>query len=198
MRRPRACWPIALGALLCACSARAPLRFYTLEAVAAPSRVAGSGATPEVPVRLQSVRVPAALDRPELVTRHGPYRVLVSEQERWAGPLEEQIRRALSEDLAARLPEHLLADPYEPATDAARRLLSVSIIEFLADESCAVSLSARWTLRGPDDRSRSGSESVTQPGRNPCAGAVPAAMSAALGALADQLAMRIEERSHGH
>lgn len=180
--------------LLYGCSASPPTRYYTLESVAPAASVARaplptSGNFPP-PVRVERVAVPPELDRLELVSRSGPYRVRISDSERWAAPLDDQIRRVLTEDLAERLAPRLLADPNEPATNEPRRLLSIAISEFYTDDACATTLRADWTLRSPADQSEHGSETIGPAMIASCktGTAVAAAMSSALGALADRLA----------
>lgn len=188
------CIPVGLLAVsvLTACGASAPIRYYTLQPVAATTSPvpAGSG----VPLRLEPVTIPAELDRPGLVVRAAPYRLDISDSDRWAASLEDQIRRVLSDDLAMRLPARSVVDPLEAASSEPRRLLSVAIVEFYVDASCATLLRADWSLRGPDGAGGRGSERVQVPGSGSCSGAVAAAMSAALGQLADRLAAAVQTR----
>jgi uncharacterized protein len=184
------CW------LVIDCSSSPPVRFYTLKVIApstAPTATI-SQLPNQVVVRLEPVAMPPELDRPELVSRSGPYRLHIAESDRWAAPLEEQIRRVLSDDLAARLPPQLMADPNEPAGNEPRRLLSVSFAELSADETCATTLRADWTLRNGNGNGNGnvlrGSQHLQTAGSG-CAGELPAAISAALASLADQLAVII-------
>jgi uncharacterized protein len=188
---------LASGALA-ACGSSAPIRYYTLQRIDPASRIdtaqvpdSGRQSGAAMVVRLEPVAIPAELDRPELVTHTGPYRVRIADSERWAAPLEEQIRRVLSDDLAERLPAHWIADPLEAAGGDPRRLLSIAIAEFNADESCAVTLRAEWSLRGPGAGSNRGTEQIQMPANGSCQGTVAAAMSSALGQLADRLAPAI-------
>jgi uncharacterized lipoprotein YmbA len=180
----------ALGLIGCcgllSCGSSPPTRFYTLNEVA-PGAVS-TAAAGAVPVRVDPVAIPAELDRLELVHHTGPNVVHLADADRWAAPLDEQIRRTLSDDLAARLPAGLVADPNEPINQDARRVLSVSIGQFDADASCAVSLNASWTLRIPHAGDQSGSERIVQASAGACPAALPVAMSRALGVLADRLA----------
>lgn len=179
--------------LLAACGSSPPLRYYTLQpvAVSASSATAAPGANPVV-VRIEPVVIPPELDRLELVSRGGPYRVRIADSDRWAAPLDDQIRRTLNDDLAARLPAHLVADPNEPASKEPRRLLSVAIIEFYADDECGAVLRADWTLHGPKDESQRGSERLNTHDAVSCGAGTPAgiaaAMSAAVGAFSERLA----------
>lgn len=102
--------------LLFACGSSPPTRFYILNEIA-PATPAAAAATPnQIPVRVEPVAIAPELDRPEIVSRIGPNRVHVAGSDRWAAPLAEQIRRVLSDDLSARLPPGLVADPNEPST----------------------------------------------------------------------------------
>lgn len=187
--------PYLLGcSLLVACGSSPPQRYYTLQAVAVPAGTAGTAVAPEnrIVVRIQPVIIPPELDRVELVSRGGPYRVHIADSDRWAAPLDDQIRRTLNDDLAARLPPNLVADPNEPATQEPRRLLSIAVIEFYADAECGATLRADWTLRGPKAESQHGSEQFQTHDAVSCMAGTPAAlaaaMSAALGTLSERLA----------
>jgi uncharacterized protein len=180
--------------LLVACGTSPPQRYYTLQAVALSAGITPAAVAPDnqIVVRIQPVVIPPELDRVELVSRGGPYRVHIADSDRWAAPLDDQIRRTLNDDLAARLPANLVADPNEPATLEPRRLLSVAVIEFYADGECGATLRADWTLRGPNAESQHGIEQFKTHDAVSCMAGTPtafaAAMSAALGTLSERLA----------
>lgn len=183
------CW------LLLDCSSGPPMQYHTLKSIAPASAIAN---TPnQVVVRVQPVVVPPELDRLQLVSRSGPYTVHITDSDRWAAPLDDQVRRVVSDDLSARLPPNLVADPSEPSTNEPRRLLSFAIAEFYSDGNCAATLRASWTLRSPKGDSERGIEQLQVPASEPCAGSVPAAMSAALAALSDRLAAVIAAQPAG-
>lgn len=88
-------WILCLGG----CTA-APVRYHTLLApVAAPDT---SQRAPLL-IEVLPVGVPALLDRPQWVVRQGDSGVTVLDGERWAGPLSEELRAALSSQLVRRL-----------------------------------------------------------------------------------------------
>jgi uncharacterized lipoprotein YmbA len=171
--------------LLFGCGSSPPTRFYILNEIA-PAAAVPAVANP-TPMRVEPVTIAMELDRPELVTRSGPNRVHVAGSERWAAPLADQIRRVISDDLSTRLPPGLVADPNESNTTEPRRLLRIAIGEFYGDESCAVSLRASWSLEDQHGQTLHASEQVQLPATSTCTGDVPAAMSRALGVLADRL-----------
>jgi len=175
-----------VGCALAGCGSSPPTRFYILNDIA-PSAAVPAVSNP-IAVRVEPLAIAAEVDRPELVTRSGPNRVHVAGSERWAAPLPEQIRRVLSDDLAARLPPGLVANVDEPPSSEPRRSLSIAINEFYGDDSCGVSLRASWSLANPHAQILNGTEQVQIPASTPCSGELPAAMSRALAALADRLA----------
>jgi len=187
--------PYLLGcSLMVACGSSPPQRYYMLQPVVLPAGAAATGVAPanQIVVRIEPVVIPPELDRVELVSRGGPYRVHIADSDRWAAPLDDQVRRTLNDDLAARLPPHLLADPNEPATQEPRRRLSIALIEFYADDECGATLRADWTLRGPAAESQHGNEQFKTHDAVSCVAGTPAAlaaaMSAALGTLSERLA----------
>jgi uncharacterized protein len=189
---------VASASLLSSCGSSPPMRYYTLKVIAPAANaheIAANvaAAAGQVPIRLEPVAIPPELDRRELVSRAGPYRVHISDSDRWAAPLEDQIRRTLSDDLAARLPAGLVADPNEPAGNEPRRLLSIAFANLAADDDCEAAIRADWTLRAPNGDAQRGVEQLQIQGGTPCTGAVPAALSTALAQLADRLAAVVSQ-----
>lgn len=164
------------AAMLAGCATSAPLRFYTLSAIA-PEGAAASGAAA---IRVGRVRIPAELDRNEIVQRVDATRVNIGELDRWAAPLDDMIRRVLTADLQAR------------ATSTAASTVTVDIEELMGDASCAVTLTASWELKadGAEGRVSTGRETIRVPSASAgaCpAGSLPMPMSQALAQLADQI-----------
>lgn len=100
------------AALALAACASAPLHYYTLVAPADESAgglVAPAGDTPvnpgqpSLPFELLPVSVPAQVDQPQLVVREGGQGVALLGSERWIAPLNDEVRSALSTDLAREL-----------------------------------------------------------------------------------------------
>lgn len=102
MNRLRLSCALAAAALLAACASNAPPdRFYTLGG----GDAAAPAATTAAPLYIEvlPVTVPAQVRRSQLVVSEGPGRVDLLEHHRWAGPLPDEIGRALSLDLSAGL-----------------------------------------------------------------------------------------------
>ena len=81
-----------------------PSRFFTLSPRLAAKDTGGSSEqTARLSVGIGPVSVPAYLDRQELVTRIGQNQLRLSERDRWAEPLSENIARVVSQNISALL-----------------------------------------------------------------------------------------------
>ena len=114
---------LAAALLLAGCGTSLPSKFYVLTAEPAPPRFgAPAGST----VALGRVSLPGALDRPALARRRGGNEIVYAEEERWAGPFDDMVRRVLADDLAARLPAGVTLVADAAALEAARWEFSAS------------------------------------------------------------------------
>jgi uncharacterized protein len=182
---------LSAGVVLSGCGHSPPTRFYTLDAVAA-SHATSAGL--RAPVQLAAVHLPPALDRPQIVTQIGPGRLEVSEQDQWGAPLDEMMRRALAQDLLARLPEGAFITPDAPRPAGAQGLV-VDVVQLQATPS-RVFMQANWSLTGGASgavlKSRTVELSAPAPGRN--AAAQADAISRLLGELSDRIAAALAAR----
>ncbi|PMS23162.1 hypothetical protein C0Z18_02855 [Trinickia dabaoshanensis] len=93
------------AALLSGCASSPSSRFYTLGGPSQTERAptAPAAKPPAFLIEVPAVDVPAQVARNQLVVSESATRVDVLEQERWASLPADEIRRALSADLAAQL-----------------------------------------------------------------------------------------------
>jgi uncharacterized lipoprotein YmbA len=77
----------------------APVRYYTL--TPAPDKTLSAETTLAIDVRV--VHTPSQLNRSELMIRTGPAAVTLLENERWASPVNDEIKDALRLELQRRL-----------------------------------------------------------------------------------------------
>jgi uncharacterized lipoprotein YmbA len=158
------------------------MRFYTLSSIGlSPSGAESAGATAPAAIRVVRVSLPGEIDRPELVRRIDANRLQLAEEDRWAAPLGEMIRRTLSAELQSRVPA-IAGDPEQ---------LSVEIEEFIGAADCTVTLRAAWNLKPSDPAKPSsrGYESIRVGPPGTCeVGALPEAMSRALAELSSRIA----------
>jgi hypothetical protein len=150
-------------AALPGCGTTAPTRYFTLAAVAPTATrndaTARGAAYRGPPLQVRLVRIPPALDRPELVRELASDQVEIREFEHWAAPLGKLARQALTENLAARLPPDRLVFPGAswPATGAD---LTVDVLSFKVEDGVAAMV-LTWTVR------RSGSATDASAARRP-------------------------------
>ena len=171
---------------LAGCGSSPPSKFYVLTADPVPQR---AGAVATNTVALGRVTLPGALDRPQIARRRGANEIVFSEEERWAGPLDDMMRRVLADDLAARLPAGVMlvessAKPPPGAT------IALDVSRFDADEAGTVTLVARWEAIGRNGAALGAprESTIVEPGSGKDAAAVVAAMSRAVAALAARIA----------
>lgn len=151
MNRPILHGLIAFSLALGAC-ASPPVRYHTL------LPVLETPTTDQAPsgflIDVLAVGIPAQLDQPQLVVRQGPAGVAVLDGERWAGPLGEELRDALSAELASRLKTRDIAGLARPAHTPVLRL-KVQIRRLDAWPGNKASLDADWALGFVDEAANS-------------------------------------------
>lgn len=148
---------VRFGALLAcllqtACIAPGPAtRFHVLEpalpAVGAVPRPAG----PAIRLVVQDLRLPAYLDRPQIVTRGTGNQLQIAEFEQWGANLRDELTRLLVAQLGRLLDsDRIVAAPLRMRMHPDYRL-ELEIERFEAGADGRVSLEARWLLlRGAD------------------------------------------------
>lgn len=147
--------PAALLALA-ACSS-APTHFHTL----VPPATAPAAATAPFVIDVQAVAVPAQVDQPALVLRHGANGVSVMDGERWASSLGDEIRGALAADLSTRLGTHDVHG-LPLGKDAQVVRVQVDVRRFDSELGGNATLEASWSVRGTNASANCASH-VTQP-----------------------------------
>jgi hypothetical protein len=177
----------ALSALLVlgACGSSPKTNFFTLDAVHAVSRAAS--APGRAPIQVGHVDLPGTLDRQAMVTRGPGSQINVSDQDRWSAPLDELVRRAITEDLRQRLPAGRVLAPGDPTTKGTRTLM-LNVQRFAADPSGQVVLEVDWGLQAPGQQAHVRHEAIRTTVNGQGGGAIADAMSRALGELADRIA----------
>lgn len=188
MKRSAIAAPFGLAALalLAGCGHSPPTRFFTLDAVPATRPVTPTAYV--APVQLDAVHIPAALDRPEVVSQVGANELRVSDLDHWGAPLGEIMRRTLAQDLMARLPQGAFVLPDAPRPPGVRALV-VDVLQLQADAGGRVYLQASWTLAGRTSTEPPVIQNVqlTADGAPGAAGQA-AALSQLMGELADRIA----------
>jgi hypothetical protein len=145
MIRPR-CLLAAATALALAACASSPVHYYTLIAPA-PAQVADDRGAPPAAFQFEllPVGIPAQADQPQLVIRQGGQGVAPLGGERWIAPLAQEVRGALSADLAQAL--HTQDVSGLPAGDKPRLRIKVDLRRFDSALGDYALIDAAWSLR---------------------------------------------------
>jgi uncharacterized protein len=181
-------WFLAVLACLAlaGCGRSPPTQFYVLSPVP-PKQTA---AVPEVPhVIVSNVNVPASLDRRSVVLRTSADQVEVSEQARWAAPLDGMIRRVLAADLAQRIGRDKVVAPGDPVPPGPSRVVALNLQDFVGSNQGEVTLDGDWSLQ--DDKHRvlqTRHVHLTRQVEADDVAAIAAAFSDMLGTVSDQIA----------
>lgn len=179
------------GLTLGACSSP-PVHYYTLVAPSAPS---GAAKEP-VPflIDVLPIGLPEQLDQAQLVVRQGASRVVMPDGERWAAPLGDELRQALSAELTLRLATRDVAGLVKPANQSVLQIkLQVRRLDFWPGEK--LELEADWSLVMAD---APGGAQLLCHGRfdEPATGSYPALVQAGQHALS-VLAARVAADARG-
>jgi uncharacterized lipoprotein YmbA len=176
---------LCAAAVLAGCGHSPPTRFFTVEPTAPATRAAE---VRMAPVQLDAVHIPAVLDRPQIVTRAGPGRLELDDQDQWGAPFGQVLRQALAKNLLARLPAGTFVLPEAPRPADARGLV-VNVLELQGDGRGAVRLQASWSLLDPSGKVMLTRDvQLSAPAATTGAPAEAAAISRLTGELADQIA----------
>jgi uncharacterized lipoprotein YmbA len=174
---------VLAGAALGGCSTSTPPRLFTLASRPGPMLAHGPAT-----IAVRDAALAKYLDRPQIVRRGGVYQLEAAEFDRWGEPLSDMVTRVLIEDLSQRLPgSQIFRDASPTATDA-QATLEIDISRFDADPDDTIVLAARWALRrGAQPGPAQSARLAAKPASKSTADLV-AAMSEALGQLADRIA----------
>lgn len=177
---------LMLLAGLSGCGSSPPTHFYTLDPVKPQHPQGGFSATY---VDVGKVIVPASLDRLSVVLRTGANQVEVSDQARWAAPLDGMIRRVLAANLAERLGMDRVLAPGDPVPPGPVRTVILNLGEFTGSKQGSVVLDGDWSVQDSAQKVllTRHVHLARQVGANDIT-AIAAALSDMLGALSDAMA----------
>ena len=134
----------AMAMVIAGC-ASAPTRYYSLAARDPPGPGPNCQATEII---LDSITVPALVDRMQLVVEQSDTQVRLLQHERWAVPLRDQIASVLASDFRAALGTDNAAAVTLSAARAPPIHLTLDIDRFGATPKGPALIEARWQLRG--------------------------------------------------
>ncbi len=159
----RAAAMAAVAATVAACGSAGPSEtFYVLDdggaviaSTASPKTPAGVKGPAPLAIVIGSVTVPEMVDRPQIVTRDGTNRAVVSEQNLWVESVRAGIRRTLAARLSnamagAGRPAQVAAAPQATIVDPTLRI-TVDVVRFDAVPNGQAVVEALYTVRRVKD-----------------------------------------------
>jgi uncharacterized lipoprotein YmbA len=136
---------LLLSLIGCIGGSTPPSQFYLLEPISDEGINPASGAIKPV-VSLGPVRVPHYVDRPQIVRASGRNTYQLSELNRWAESLQDNISRVLTQNLSQLANvDAVLANGSSRARQAQLRV-AVNILEFHVDPAGQAGLMAQWLI----------------------------------------------------
>jgi uncharacterized protein len=140
MKPNHSLWLGSLILLVAACTS-APVHYHTLVPAAVDAEVAQPAAS--YTVEVEPVKLPAQVDRFELVVRRSGGGIALLEDELWIAPLADELRNALIVELTRRLAPVDTADTRRDPTIAVR----IEVERFESAPGHYVLIEAFWHLR---------------------------------------------------
>jgi len=177
---------LAATLLLSACATSPTPTLYVLQSVPGTKI-----ATRPVGVELRRISLAGYLDRPELVRGPRDFRLVVDDQSRWGEPLGAMLNRVLTEDLVQRLPAASVFAETGAISTKPELVLELDVQRLYTEADGNVVLLAQLALRPLDGTAKATTLRLRQTMVGDGAAAQAQAMSAALGALADEIAGRV-------
>ena len=136
--------------LLAACATPPVEHLYRLDYPLASN----NQAEPQYELIIATVKLPEAVNRPQLVIQKSATESLVTDEQRWIAPLDEQLTLALTAHLRTRLPDAWLATDTGintgissyPANTLPRYLVKVQADQLLIKSGEQLTLEASWVI----------------------------------------------------
>ena len=141
-----------IGLLIAGCGTFSPKpdpsKFFTLSSLPRVEEPAAnnSSASESIFLGIGPVKFPGYLDRQEIVTRSGENRFDVSENDRWAEPLDENFSRMLSQNLAILLPTDRIIQYPWPSSQKPNYQVAIDVLRFEVNSTRDAHLWARWEV----------------------------------------------------
>ena len=189
---------LSVGLVLQGCSLSPrpdPTRFFDLSSIGEVAEAERAASPLDVRVGVGPIRLPDHIDRPQLVTRIGPNELQISQNDRWAAPLRDDIVRTLAENIALLLgTERVRTYPWFGSWTPAYTV-EVDFLRFESDTTGRAQLTAGWRIRAgaSGERLHADRAEIRRAAAGPGAEAAVAAQSEALAELSSRLVEAIRE-----
>jgi len=146
---------VLLAFVFAGCASSPSSKFYELNPMGAQTaETQRDSRKGSVVVAVGPLRIPDYLDRPQIVTRSGKNELDISEFNRWAGSIENNIIRVLAEDISGQLPpDRFFVVRWTPLIETqlpAAYRIEMLVNRFEGSLGSAVTLNVQWGVFGKD------------------------------------------------
>jgi uncharacterized lipoprotein YmbA len=175
------------------CASTPAARYYTLSTTTEPAAPSS-----DLSVIVNSVSIPAEVDRPQLVVRTGPNQMRVDDFNLWAAPLQDSIGRIVAQNLVALLgTPRVTLSSQTVSTDVSYRV-AIEVQRFDSTPGEAAALDAVWAVRSmKDGKTQTGRTTVREAVQENTYEALAAAHSRAVARLSQDIASAVRAQSLG-
>jgi len=188
---------LLLSSLLVACTTPPVEHLYRLDYPTAGT----STAEPQYELVIATVKLPEAANRPQLVIQKSATESLVTDEQRWIAPLDEQLTLSLMAHLRTRLPDAWLSSDTgisagiaaNPSSPLPRYLVKVQIDQLLINSGSQLTMEASWVVLDSSRKLLKREHNIFTVALNSTAyEAVAPAMSGAAQQLAEQVGVSVQ------
>jgi len=163
-------------------------RLYVLTPIPAGSGAPAAPAEASRTIGLYPVRLPAYVDRPEIVTRVEASRLHLAELDHWGEPLGDGFTRILGRDLGLLLPTSRVAAFPQAFTRVPEYTVSVEVAQLDGALQQDCTLIARWAVAGKADTDLRADTFIRSAPAGESYATLVAAVSRLIGELAQEIA----------
>jgi uncharacterized protein len=188
--------PVLLAGALSACATSPPSKFYVLTAMPGADSQRSTGSRANHPaLGIGPVKLPAYLDRSEIVTRSGRNSLKLADFDRWGEPVTDNFMRVLAANLALLVNTNQVSLSPWPRYVPVDYQVVVEADRFDVGPGSEAVLAARWYVLGGQEGKvlRSGSTVIDEPVVTEGYANVAAAMSRAIAQLAREIAADLKK-----
>jgi uncharacterized protein len=179
--------------MMCSCSSSNPT-LYTLSMV--PGQVMSGG--PAV-ISIREIAIARYLERPQIVQSQNDNQLDVRANEWWGEPLGAMLSRVLAEELAQRLPQSIVLGENGAINSTPNATVEINVVRLDASAPQTIELVANTLVSFTNSKTRSVPKTVRvqAAAQTPAMASLVAAMSTAVGQLADSLATTLRTNGAG-
>jgi hypothetical protein len=179
--------------MMCSCSSSNPT-LYTLSMV--PGQVMSGG--PAV-ISIREIAIARYLERPQIVQSQNDNQLDVRANEWWGEPLGAMLSRVLAEELAQRLPQSIVLGENGAINSTPNATVEINVVRLDASAPQTIELVAHTLVSFTNSKTRPVLKTVRvqAAAQTPAMASLVAAMSTAVGQLADSLASTLRTNGAG-